>query len=349
VSTASEQDVVAAGFAERSRAEEELRLSRLAARSYPARRARPEDDCALRTPFQRDRDRIVHSKAFRRLTHKTQVFVAPRGDHYRTRLTHTLEVTTISRTVARALRLNEDLVEAIGLGHDLGHPPFGHIGEEALDGCLKERFGADFRHYEQSLRIVEQLERDGAGLNLTEQVREGIARHSSRAPMPATLEGRIVRVIDRVAYINHDIDDAVRAGLLQEEGLPREPIAVLGTSGSARIDALVHDMVEHSVRAGEIVQGPRAGPAMSELRDFMFERVYLGPAVRAEHAKISAVVRRLFDHYVEHPELLPQAPGPPPAGTEGLSRRVTDYLAGMTDRFCIREYTELQVPQAFAR
>jgi dGTPase len=349
VSTASEQDVVAAGFAERSRAEEELRLSPLAARSYPARRARPEDDCALRTPFQRDRDRIVHSKAFRRLTHKTQVFVAPRGDHYRTRLTHTLEVTTISRTVARALRLNEDLVEAIGLGHDLGHPPFGHIGEEALDGCLKERFGADFRHYEQSLRIVEQLEREGEGLNLTEQVRDGIARHSSRAPMPATLEGRIVRVIDRVAYINHDIDDAVRAGLLREEELPREPIAVLGTSGSARIDALVHDMVEHSERAGEIVQGPRAGPAMSELRDFMFERVYLGPAVRAEHAKISAVVRRLFDHYVEHPELLPQAPGAPPAGDEGLSRRVTDYLAGMTDRYCIREYTELQVPQAFAR
>jgi dGTPase len=349
VSTASEQDVVAAGFAERSLAEEELRLSPLAARSYPAKRARPEDDCALRTPFQRDRDRIVHSKAFRRLTHKTQVFVAPRGDHYRTRLTHTLEVTTISRTVARALRLNEDLVEAIGLGHDLGHPPFGHIGEEALDGCLKERFGADFRHYEQSLRIVEQLERDGEGLNLTEQVRDGIARHSSRAPMPATLEGRIVRVIDRVAYINHDIDDAVRAGLLREEELPREPIAVLGTSGSARIDALVHDMVEHSERAGEIVQGPRAGPAMSELRDFMFERVYLGPAVRAEHAKISAVVRRLFDHYVEHPELLPQGPGTAPAGAEGLSRRVTDYLAGMTDRFCIREYTELQVPQAFAR
>jgi dGTPase len=349
VSIASEQDLVAAGFAERSRTEEELRLSPLAARSYPARRARPEDDCALRTPFQRDRDRIVHSKSFRRLTHKTQVFVAPRGDHYRTRLTHTLEVTTISRTVARALRLNEDLVEAIGLGHDLGHPPFGHIGEEALDGCLKERFGADFRHYEQSLRIVEQLEREGAGLNLTEQVRDGIARHSSRAPMPGTLEGRIVRVIDRVAYINHDIDDAVRAGLLREGELPREPIAVLGTSGSARIDALVHDMVEHSERAGEIVQGPRAGPAMSELRDFMFERVYLGPAVRAEHAKISAVVRRLFDHYVEHPELLPQAPGTPPAGAEGLSRRVTDYLAGMTDRYCIREYTELQVPQAFAR
>ena len=350
MSTASEQDLVAAGFAERCRDEEERTLSPLAARSYPARRARAEDDCALRTPFQRDRDRIVHSKSFRRLTHKTQVFVAPRGDHYRTRLTHTLEVTTISRTVARALRLNEDLVEAIGVGHDLGHPPFGHIGEEMLDICLKERFGEDFRHYEHSLRIVERLERDGAGLNLTEQVRDGIAHHSSRTPPPATLEGRIVRVMDRVAYINHDIDDAVRAGILREQELPREPIAVLGTSGSARIDTLVHDMVEHSERAGEIVQGPEAGPAMKELREFMFERVYMGPAVRAEHAKISAVMRRLFEHYAEHPELLPPtAPANGQGGDEGLSRRVTDYLAGMTDRYCIREYTELQVPQAFAR
>jgi dGTPase len=292
----------------------------------------------------------VHSKAFRRLTHKTQVFVAPRGDHYRTRLTHTLEVTSISRTVARALRLNEDLVEAIGLGHDLGHPPFGHIGEDVLDACLKERFGRDFHHYEHSLRIVERLERDGMGLNLTEQVRDGIARHSSRTPLPRTLEGRIVRVIDRVAYINHDIDDAVRAGLLREEELPREPIAVLGSSGSTRIDVLVHDMVEHSEPAGEIVQGPLAGPAMDELREFMFERVYLGPAVRAEQAKIAAVVRRLFEHYVEHPELLPAgAEEGAPADERELAERVTDYLAGMTDRYCIREYTELQVPRAFAR
>lgn len=330
-------------------------LSRLAARSYPARRARVEEDCSLRTPFQRDRDRIVHSKAFRRLTHKTQVFVAPRGDHYRTRLTHTLEVTTISRTVARALRLNEDLVEAIGLGHDLGHPPFGHIGEEVLDSCLKERFGRDFFHYEHSLRVVEHLERNGAGLNLTEQVRDGISRHSSRAPLPDTLEGRIVRVIDRVAYINHDIDDAVRAGLLREADLPEEPMAVLGASGSARIDALVHDMVEHSARAGDIVQGPEAGPAMKALREFMFEHVYLGPAVRAEHAKIAGVLRRLFEHYVERPELLPPRgleaqEGERRSGEEAeLAQRVTDYLAGMTDRYCIRAYTELEVPQAFAR
>src|SRR5271156_2084402 len=208
--------MVAAGFAEAQREHEQTTLSPLAARSYPALRMRAEEDCSLRTPFQRDRDRIVHSKAFRRLTHKTQVFVAPRGDHYRTRLTHTLEVTSISRTVARGLRLNEDLVEAIGVGHDLGHPPFGHIGEDVLDACVKARFGRDFRHFEHSLRIVERLERDGAGLNLTEQVRDGIAHHSSRTPLPRTLEGRIVRLIDRVAYINHDIDDAVRAGLLSE-------------------------------------------------------------------------------------------------------------------------------------
>src|SRR5438067_6323268 len=256
MSIASEATTVAAVFAERRSEEEQRTLSPLAARSYPARRARAEEDCGLRTPFQRDRDRIVHSKAFRRLKHKTQVFVAPSGDHYRTRLTHTLEVTTISRTVARALRLNEDLAEAIGLGHDLGHPPFGHIGEEVLDRCAKARFGADFKHNEHSLRVVDVLERDGPGLTLTEQVREGILRHSSRAPEPATLEGRIVRVIDRVAYINHDIDDALRAGLLRESDLPADPIAVLGDDGSQRIDTLVHDMVEHSARAGDIVQGP---------------------------------------------------------------------------------------------
>ena len=349
MSIASDQATVAAGFAERRNEDEERLLSPLAARSYPARRVGAEEDCELRTPFQRDRDRIVHCKAFRRLTHKTQVFVAPRGDHYRTRLTHTLEVTTISRTVGRALRLNEDLVEAIGLGHDLGHPPFGHIGEEVLDGCLKDRFGEDFRHYEHSLRVVDILERDGAGLNLTEQVRDGIARHSSRAPLPDTLEGRIVRLIDRVAYINHDIDDAVRAGLLRESELPTHPIAVLGSDGSARIDALVHDMVEHSALAGDIVQGPEAGQAMSALRDFMFERVYLGPAVRAEHAKISGVVKRLFEHYVEHPELLPPAAGGSSRSGDGLARRVTDYLAGMTDRYCIRAFAELEVPEAFAR
>jgi dGTPase len=345
VSEAKDTDAVAGAFAARRSEIEERELSPLAARSYPAMRLHEEDDCGLRTPFQRDRDRIVHCKAFRRLTHKTQVFVAPLGDHYRTRLTHTLEVSTISRTVARALGLNEDLVEAIGLGHDLGHPPFGHIGEEALDASLKERFGSEFRHYEHSLRVVDVLERDGAGLNLTEQVREGILGHSSRAPLPRTLEGRIVRVIDRVAYINHDIDDAMRAGLLRAEDLPRQPISVLGETGSVRIDTLVHDMVEHSHRAGDIVQGPQAGPAMGELRKFMFEHVYLGPAVRAEHERIANVVRKLFEHYAEHPNLLPDN------GVAGrdVAERVTDYVAGMTDRYCIREYTDLEVPRVFAR
>ena len=346
---------VSSTYAERVAEHEQRLLSPLAARSYPALREREEEDCSLRTPFQRDRDRIVHCKAFRRLTHKTQVFVAPRGDHYRTRLTHTLEVTAISRTVARALALNEDLTEAIGLGHDVGHPPFGHIGEEALDECVKARFGVDFRHYEHSLRVLERLERDGAGLNLTEQVRDGIVGHSSRAAEPRTLEGRIVRLIDRVAYINHDIDDAVRAGLLREDDLPAEPIAVLGRGGSGRIDALVHDVVEQSARAGEIVQGPDAGPAMAALREFMFERVYLGPAVRAEHRRIAGVVRRLFEHYVENPHELPGVGGGAGASGEAatgeleLAQRVTDFVAGMTDRYCIARFTELEVPQAFAR
>jgi dGTPase len=351
MSSGARTDTVGARFAEAVAAREEAMLSPRAARSYPARRAREEEACSLRTPFQRDRDRIVHSKAFRRLMHKTQVFVAPLGDHYRTRLTHTLEVTAISRTVARALALNEDLTEAVGVGHDLGHPPFAHIGEEVLDGCLKERFGAGFHfhHNEQSLRVVEHIERDGAGLNLTEQVREGIVGHSSRAAMPSTLEGRIVRVMDRVAYINHDIDDALRAGLLSERDLPAEPIDVLGETGSARIDALVHDLVEHSQAAGDIVQGEQAEAAMLGLREFMFERVYLGGEVTRERTRIEGVIRRLFEHYVAHPELLGVGPEGTPVSEEELAQAVIDYISGMTDRFCISAFTELEVPRAFAR
>jgi dGTPase len=334
---------VSDAFEQRVRELEDRTLSPLATRSYPGQRLRAEPDCGLRTPFQRDRDRIVHCKAFRRLKHKTQVFVAPTGDHYRTRLTHTLEVTQVSRTVARALLLNEDLVEAIGLGHDLGHPPFGHIGEEALDRCLAERFGAGFHHYEQSLRVVDALERDGAGLNLTLPVRDGIVSHSGAAKEPATLEGKIVRLVDRVAYINHDIDDALRAGLLSVSDLPASAIQVLGDSGPRRIDALVHDLVEHSQAAGDIVQGEGVGAAMAELRSFMFERVYLGAEARREHAKIDLVIRALFDHYCSHPG---EIPGSIPAGE--LAQRVTDYLAGMTDRFCIRAFEALSVPVAFA-
>ena len=333
---------VAERYAARIRELEERTLSPLAVRSYPAVRTTPETDCGLRTPFQRDRDRIVHCKAFRRLKYKTQVFVAPTGDHYRTRLTHTLEVTQVSRTVARALALNEDLTEAIGLGHDLGHPPFGHVGEAALDRCLRERFGTGFRHYEQSLRVVDSLERDGRGLNLTHSVRDGIVNHSGRATQPATLEGRIVRLVDRVAYINHDIDDAVRAGVLAPADLPAEPIAILGETGEKRIDGLVHDLVEHSALAGDIVQGQAVGAAMSALRDFMFERVYLGPVATREHVKIELVIGRLFSHYCDHPEEIPASL---PDGE--LSVRVTDYIAGMTDRFCIRAFEELSVPAAF--
>jgi dGTPase len=334
---------VAEEFAARIREREERGLSPLATRSYPVERRSPEPDCGLRTPFQRDRDRIVHSKAFRRLKYKTQVFVAPSGDHYRTRLTHTLEVTQVSRTVARALRLNEDLVEAIGLGHDLGHPPFGHIGEEALDRCLSERFGLRFRHHEHSLRVVDTLEREGQGLNLAMPVRDGIVGHSGRAQEPATLEGRIVRLVDRIAYINHDIDDAVRAGVLSVHDLPAGPIQILGDTGSRRIDMLVHDLVEHSERARAIVQGERVGEAMSQLRSFMFERVYLGPEATREGAKIEHVVRSLFDHYRAHPEEIPASI---PEGD--LARRVTDYLAGMTDRFCIAAFEALSIPVAFA-
>jgi dGTPase len=326
--------LVADDYAARIQAFEEAHLSPLAARSYPADRVQPEDDCRLRTPFQRDRDRIVHSKAFRRLKHKTQVFVAPEGDHYRTRLTHTLEATQISRTVARALRLNEDLTEAIGLGHDVGHPPFGHIGEEVLDRCARERFGRGFRHNEHSLRVVEEL-------NLTAAVRDGILRHSSGAGEPATLEGKIVRLVDRIAYINHDIDDAVRAGVLAPDELPVEDITVLGETGSARIDRLVHDLVEHSEQAGDIVQGDEVGGAMLRLRTFMFQNVYLGPLARAEHAKIERVLSGLFDWYCEHPAALPESADP-------LADRVVDWLAGMTDRYAIRAWAERFVPQGLA-
>ena len=326
-------------FHARIQALERSALSPLATRSYPASRAVAEPDSPMRTPFQRDRDRIVHSKAFRRLKHKTQVFISPEGDHYRTRLTHTLEATGIARSVARALALNEDLTEAIALGHDLGHPPFGHVGEAVLDECLQERYGIRFRHNHHSLRVVERIERDGAGLNLTDQVRDGILRHTG-PDLPATLEARIVRLVDRIAYINHDIDDALRAGILTHDELPVEELAVLGDSGSERIDTLVRDMVERSSAAGDIVQGERAGAAMDRLRTFMFERVYLGPAARREHPRIERMLRGLFAHYAEHP---------PPAlvADAGEVDRVVDYLAGMTDRFAVRVFAELAVPQGF--
>jgi dGTPase len=304
---------VAEAFAERVREQEEAWLSPLAVRSYDTRgRLEPEEECSLRTPFQRDRDRIVHSKAFRRLKQKTQVFIDPAGDHYRTRMTHTLETTAISRGVARALRLNEDLVEAIGLGHDTGHPPFGHAGEEALDAALQERFSIGFRHNEQSLRVAERL-------NLTREVRDGILTHTGTVE-PATLEGKIVRLVDRVAYINHDIDDAIRYGILEPENLPRAEIELLGPTGGARIDRIVHDLVETSERAGDIRQSDDVGAAMLSLRKFMFDRVYLGPHARREHERARTTIRRIFDRLAER--------GDSP-------EQIADYIAGMTDRFAL--------------
>jgi dGTPase len=319
---------VADAFEARTREHEESWLSPLAVRSYETRgRMQSEEECRLRTPFQRDRDRIVHSKAFRRLKHKTQVFIDPSGDHYRTRLTHTLETTGISRGVARALRLNEDLVEAIGLGHDLGHPAFGHTGEEALDEALRDRFGLGFRHNEHSLRVVDHLEREGRGLNLTAEVRDGILNHTG-SNEPDTFEGKIVRLVDRVAYINHDIDDAVRAGVLSTEELPREEIELLGPTGPRRIDTLVHDLVETSEREGEIRQSDEIGEAMLALRSFMFDRVYLAEEGKPNQQRAREVVRRIFDHLVDDGR---------------SSQEATDYVAGMTDRFALAYAANLEV------
>ena len=324
-----ERGPIADSFKERIDAVEADTLSTLAVRSYATKgRQHVEPECSVRTPFQRDRDRIVHTKAFRRLVHKTQVFIAPADDHFRTRLTHTLETSGIARAVARALRLNEDLVEAIALGHDLGHTPFGHIGESALDAILGEMFDREFRHNVHSLRVVDELEGDGPGLNLTVEVRDGILNHTGESE-PATLEGKIVRLVDRVAYLNHDIDDAIRAGILEAGDLPAPDIALLGQTGSQRIDTLVHDLVELSGREGDIVQSDAIGDAMLSLRRFMFDEVYLGPAAQEGRERATNVVREIFMQLVADPEKLPSdRPG-------DLGQRVTDYVAGMTDRFAL--------------
>jgi dGTPase len=329
---------VAAAFAERIRAEEEARLSPQAVRSYGDHgRAQPEEECSLRTPFQRDRDRIIHAKAFRRLKHKTQVFIAPEGDHYRTRLTHTLEVVGIARSVARALALNEDLTEAIALGHDLGHPPFGHAGEEALSDALIELTGRRFRHNEHSLRIVEHLERDGRGLNLTAEVRDGILNHTGDVA-PATLEGRIVKLVDRVAYINHDIDDAIRAGVLRPERLPAAEVDLLGHTAARRIDRFVHDLVENSAQVGNILLTPRLSEALLTLRAFMFDEVYLRADGDDERRRVRHVVTSLVAHFTA---------AQPDRGAESVAR-VVDHVAGMTDRYALRTYRELFEPEGWA-
>ncbi len=319
----------------------EANLSRFAVKAAGSKgRAEPEEPCSLRTCFQRDRDRIVHSKSFRRLKHKTQVFIAPEGDHYRTRLTHTLEVSGISRTAARALRLNEDLSEAISLGHDLGHTPFGHIGEDALSRSLEKRTGHGFEHNHQSLRVVRFLENDGKGLNLCREVEDGILNHTG-PEFPSTLEGRIVRIADRVAYINHDIDDALRAGIIEPEDLPEKEIALLGGTGSQRIDVMVHDLVESSWEKGEIIQSPLMREAMNNLRSFLYDRVYIGSVASRETERVNRLVENLFSFYLDKPDHLPGHVGD---GENDLVTRVTDYIAGMTDRYSIRIFKDRFLP-----
>ena len=292
----------------------------------------------VRTCFQRDTDRIVHSKAFRRLMHKTQVFLQPEGDHYRTRMTHTLEVTRIARTITLALGLNEDLAEAIAMGHDLGHTPFGHAGEDALSKCL----GKPFHHNEQSLRVVDVLEKDGRGLNLTYEVRNGIRCHTGD-PWPSTLEGMVVRRSDQIAYVNHDIDDAIRAGILTNDDIPKAITDVLGHTHRDRINTLVCDAISTSREAGEVCLSPNVDKALRDLRSFMFERVYRNPVAKSEERKAKDMLQRLFEYYYAHPESLPED-FQPQMTFEGLERTVCDYIAGMTDNYAIDKFNEIFIP-----
>ena len=350
-----------AGTRERLETEERARLSRLAAFSDSAVRDRPEQESAVRTRFQRDRDRILHSKPFRRLKHKTQVFIAPLGDHYRTRLTHTLEVTQIARTVARALRLNEDLVEAIGLGHDLGHAPFGHAGESAISHAL----GHSFRHNEQSRRIVEIIEKDGQGLNLTYAVREGIYLHSKARRdimatawgVASTLEGQIIKITDSIAYINHDIDDAMRAGLLKQSDLPPEPLQLLGQTHAERINTMICDLIDYNWWAGGdstppdpplMAMSPDILAATNALREFMYTAVYLDSRAKADDGKVRVMIELLYNHFMAHPEQLPEDLRQiNRLRDEPIERAVVDYIAGMTDRYAIKVFNDLYIPRTW--
>ncbi len=346
---------------ERREALERQTLSPLAAFSDEAVRERPEEPCTIRPAYQRDRDRILHSKPFRRLKHKTQVFIAPLGDHYRTRLTHTLEVTQVSRTVARALRLNEDLTEAIGLGHDIGHAPFGHAGETALTRIFPEHF----RHNEQSRRIVEMLERDGKGLNLTYAVREGIYLHSKARRdimttawgTASTLEGQIIKICDSVAYINHDIDDAIRAGVLRQEDLPAEPLAVLGASHGERLNTMVGDLISFNWWAsGEgtapdpplIAMSPTILAATNQLREFMYREVYLDKRAKADDEKVRFVIETLYAHFLKRPDELPEdLLRINRLHQEPIERAVVDYIAGMTDRYALEVFKRIFIPRTW--
>ncbi len=302
-------------------------------------RACPEEECDLRTPYQRDRDRIIHCKSFRRLKHKTQVFLAPEGDHYRTRLTHTLEVSQIARTIARALQLNEDLTEAAALAHDLGHTPFGHAGERALNAVMPN----GFRHYEQSVRVVERLEKDGRGLNLTYEVRNGMLCHTSGMEAE-TAEGRIIRWADKIAYMNHDIDDAIRAGVIREEDIPRSITDVLGTSKTLRITSLIRSVVENS-KEGRIAMDPKTLAAFEELNDFMFQAVYLNEYAKKEEKKVPHIIHSLFIHFKD-PDNLPDYMKII-AEESGKETAACDYVAGMTDHYAVTCYENLFIPKAW--
>ncbi len=304
-------------------------------------RERPYTPCTIRTEFQRDRDKIIHSQSFRRLMNKTQVFLAPAGDHYRTRLTHTLEVTQIARIIARSLRLNEDLTEAVALGHDLGHTPFGHAGETALQEC----FDPNFTHYKQSLRVVDVLENNGAGLNLTWEVRNGIVNHTGEH-MAATLEGVVVKLADRIAYINHDIDDACRAGVLKKEDIPSSITDILGREHGERIDNMVNSIIETSYDKPYVMMSEEIGEATNKLRDFLFENVYRNPIAKSEDAKAKALLIKLFEYYVKHPEKMPETYYKN-LDCESVERCACDFLSGMTDRYAIETYNELFVPKVW--
>lgn len=301
-----------------------------------------EEQCDIRPVFQRDRDRILHCKAFRRLKNKTQVFLTPKGDHYRTRLSHTLEVSQNARTIAKALRLNEDLVEAIALGHDLGHTPFGHAGEYVLNELCED----GFRHNEQSVRTVEKLEKDGTGLNLTWEVRDGILNHQTKL-MPHTLEGKIVRLSDKIAYINHDIDDAIRAQVLTEDDIPMELKKTLGFTTRQRLNTLIHNIIMNSRDRDDIIMSAEIEEAMVELRKFMFEHVYNNPVAKSEEVKAKAMIKQLFYYYMEHIDLLPQKYLRMLENGEKQERVVSDYIAGMTDQYAITKFSEYFLPQAW--
>lgn len=323
---------------------EHRRLNPLAAfadRSKGRLKPEPDREQDVRTCYQRDTDRIVHSKSFRRLMHKTQVFLRPEGDHYRTRMTHTLEVSRIARSITRALGLNEDLAEAIAVGHDLGHTPFGHAGEAALSDMM----GKPFRHNEQSLRVVDYLEKDGAGLNLTYEVRMGILGHTG-VHIPETLEGQIVRRSDQIAYVNHDIDDAIRAGILTDGDIPAAITDVLGHNSRDRINTLVCDAIAVSREAGVVTLSPEVDKALRDLRAFMFERVYRNPIAKGEESKAKDMLRRMFEYYVNHPEALPED-FQPQLSFDGMERTVCDYIAGMTDNYAVDKFTQIFIPMGW--